>query len=171
MNAMCGIEGWNGLSALSFLLGFVSWGLAPGWDGMGRWPKTIFSRFRFVHLTPSTRDRGRANSSRSPTGTDYPLREKNPSHPRPRLGRSLNRDTRIKKNPVYPVHPCYFFPSRYPQACSVYSFLVVVCGISPANTCCARSSAPEGSFSGLWLIQAAMSFHAVGACKSRNSMW
>jgi hypothetical protein len=44
MNAMCGIEGWNGLSALSFLLGFVSWGLAPGWNGMGRWPKTIFSR-------------------------------------------------------------------------------------------------------------------------------
>jgi hypothetical protein len=44
MNAMCGIEGWNGLSALSLSLGFVSRGVAPGWDGMGRWPKTIFSR-------------------------------------------------------------------------------------------------------------------------------
>ena len=46
MNAMCGIEGWNGLSALSFLLGFVSWGVAPGYDGMGRWPKKYSSRIR-----------------------------------------------------------------------------------------------------------------------------
>lgn len=47
---------------------------------------------------------------------------------------------------------------------------VVVCGISFAKTCRARLSAPEGSFSNLSLIHTAMSFHAVGACKSRNSM-
>jgi len=37
MNAMGGIEGWRGLSALAFFA-VRSWGVAPGWDGMGLGP-------------------------------------------------------------------------------------------------------------------------------------
>ncbi len=44
MNAMCGIDRWGGLSALlSFAL--RSWGVAPGWDRVGLWPKAMLPTF------------------------------------------------------------------------------------------------------------------------------